>query len=248
MFCALAGGRVAAQMSNQQRRSMKSAAFVLRKLGRRLMLAAVLTIGVLGLTAGPAAAATTLDEGKGAFTATSAVNLTVPPPCAFYGNYEAELQFDSATVGNYTGPVTFQTNSTPGEYWGENNFGTFLPVVTSPPGLPTDTECRYEDPVTGAPPSTDAIPGFSGTLVGTNGSQTLNCTFSNGSYQRNGTRGDETGMDITFQGSLSGSPDCTAGSPLTVKTSLMLADGTPRGRACNSPIAPQTCVLDHARF
>lgn len=235
---------------------MKSArTFVLRKLGRRLMLAAVLTIGVLGLTAGPAAAAT-LDQGKGAFVATSAINPTVPPPCAFYGNYEAVLQFDSETVGSYTGPVTFQTNSTPGQYWGENNFGTFLPV--SP--VPTATQCRYEDPP-GTPPTTDAIPVFSGTLTGTNGSQTLNCTFgggptvSNGSYQRNGTRGfntndDQTGMDITFQGSATPAAvlgNCGGETSLTVKTSLMLAD-TPGGSACNSPIAPQTCVLDHARF
>lgn len=227
-----------------------------RKLGRSAMLAAVSTLGALGMTAGPAAAAT-LSNGSGTFTATSAINPTAPPPCASYGNYQASLVFQAATVGTYTGSVTFQTNSTPDTYWGENAPGTYLnPLSEGGSGQlatnPFDTRCRPDNPV----PTTDAIPQFSGRLSGTNGAQTLNCTYTaaTGTYKRGGNRpgpdgivgtpDDEVGLDITF----TGTTNCPGGdTSLTVTTSIALAP-TPGGTACNSPIAPQSCVLGPARF
>lgn len=152
------------------------------------------------------------------------------------------LHFAAGTVGTYTGPVTFRANSTPGQFWGEFVDGTHPPVTNSP----TTTNCA------GAPAD---ISGFSGTLTGTNGSQTLNCTFVSGTYLRNGNRDpnhtptnpddDEIGLDITYQGStqiplLLG--NCGGETSITVKTSIVLAP-TPGGTACNSPIAPQTCLL-----
>lgn len=214
-----------------------TATSVTRPLRRRsLVLAAATALGVSGIATAPALAATTLSAGTGAFTATSAINPTVPPPCASYGNYEATLEFPSATFGNYSGPLTVNVKSTPGQYWGENPDGTYLPVVSDP----LDTECKQD-----APP--EAIPGFSGTVIGTNGSQTVACELSAGTHRRNGTRSGEEGLDLTFTfNQVSG--DCDgATTPVTVKTSIVLAP-TPWGTACVSPIAPPSCELGPARF
>lgn len=213
-----------------------------RKRSTRLALAVALAVGALGVFAGPAAAATTLSKGNGAFTATTTINpFAANGPCASYSNYQATLVFTVPpdTFGNYSGTLVANVRSTPGQWWGEFVDGTHPPVTSDP----LSTDCG------GAPA---AISGFSGTITGTNGSQTVNCSVSGttpdgGTYYRNGTRTDEEGLDITFTFNAVSGQCASATAPVTIKTSIVLAP-TPWDTACNSPIAPQTCALGPARF
>ncbi len=224
---------------------------VRRKLGRGLMLAAVSILGALGVTAGPAVAAT-LSHGDGGFTATTAINpLAVHGPCATYSNYQATVNFPvsasqpttppSDQFGSYSGTLTANVKSAPGDFWGEFADGTHSPTVQNP----SSTDCA------GTP---SAIKHFTGTLVG---GTSVNCSVSGptadlGTYLRGGTRTNYEGLDITFtftsaSGSCAGvvvSPT----APLTIKTSIVPSNVIPWGTECDSPIAPQSCVLGPASF
>lgn len=221
------------------------------KLGRRWLLAAISTLGALGLIAGTAAATTTpLTNVNGYFDATAEVQ-TKGPPCAAYSDYSVTLNSTSAMIGTYTGPVTFTASSTPGLYWGENPAGTFLPLTPDK----TKVKCKWGNGIPPYPP-TDPISGFTGTLTGTNSSgQTLNCVFTGtdpaklATYQRGGNRPNEEGLDIVFNGILTGGLACggLVNEPFQVRTSIVLAN-TPGGTACNSLYAPTHCDLGPARF
>lgn len=188
---------------------------------------AVAIAGATALLVAPAQpvfAATTLDEGNGAFVATTALDPTIP--CAIYSNYEVTMAFDSATdpFGSFSGPYDVTAKSTVPAAWGEFADGTYQNIdCTNGPGY--------------------AVPGFAGEVVGSGGT----CVLTDGTYSRNGTRPGWEGMDIVYEFATVTGPGCPAG-PLTIKTTITDTLGNPWGSDCNSPIAPQTCRLGPAGF
>lgn len=213
-----------------------------RKLRRCLMLAAASTFGLLGVTGASAAASTTLSHGHGAFTATTVLE---PPDCSIYSAYQATLRFPVPpdAFGTFSGGkvnVTVHSGAQPAA-WGEFADGTH----------PNDP-LHCSDPV--AP-----VPNFSGVATGTSRSnQVLACNLGDptvppsGTYLRDGNRLGEEGLDITY--TFNSVSDAIPGgclgetAPVTIKTSIALSNTVPWGTKCDSPFAPQTCVLGPARF
>jgi len=208
-------------------------------LSTRLALTAALTVGLLAASIAPASAAPPYDDGTGAFEAAAVVN---PPPeeCATYRLYNAELAFPdgaTATVSSSRDPssTSFQ--------WGEFADGTYGPSTSAT----TPTASCTEGP--GA-----RITGFTGTL--TDG--TSACVLSGGEYQRGnlGTTKPELNVQYTF--STATGPTCTASAPVTIEATIPSVDlPTPVTigpftfdyvSSCNSPIAPQSCVLGPANY
>lgn len=206
-----------------------------RKVSTRLALVAALTMGLLAVSVSPALA-TTYSDGNGDFVAVSHLN---PPPqqCATYSLYNASLVVGGNSkvvkVSSSTNPLssTFQ--------WGEFFDGTYKPQ-TSATGF---TSCKK--PADG-PGATEG--GFTGTLVGAG----VNCNLGTGTYQRGalGTVNPELNIKFVFN-SVSGS--CTGiSTPVTIRTTIPSVDDPtdpdPAGyiSLCNSPIAPQSCVLGPA--
>jgi hypothetical protein len=195
-------------------------------LSTRLVLAAALAAGLLATSVASAAAGTTYDDGDGAFEAVTVLN-TPPKECAKYGAYNAELMF----AGN---GIAATVSSGARGFWGEFADGTHLDNV----------DC--------ADAPGQAITGFTGTLRGLG----VNCTLSNGSYRRGhtGLVKPELNVEYAFKKT---SGTCPA-APVTIKATIPSVDlPTPITvgpfsfdylSACNSPIAPQSCVLDKANF
>lgn len=191
------------------------------RLRRRLVLAAALTVGLLAVGVSSAAANPPFNNGSGFFTAVSVLD---PPPnvCAQYQAYNAQLVFP--------GPIAARVSSGARPAWGENPDGTHLDKVgcNDAPGQQIDQ--------------------FTGTLTGAG----LNCTLGSGMYKRGalGTVFPELNIQFVFN-SVSGT--CTGiTAPVTLKTTIVhVADPTDPGgyiSLCNSPIAPQSCVLGPASF
>lgn len=195
------------------------------KYGRMLILAAATTLGLLGVTVGPAAAVP-FGQADGSFRAGTAMQ--VSSTCAAYGNYTVRVTDTTGQVGSYNGPVVFQANSTSGQYWGSDPAGTHPPVVTDP----LSVSCT--GPI-------GAITGFSGTLTGTNNQgQVLNCTWT-GTFMRSGT----SHLDITYQSSTGGlSGACFGATSVTVSTTIVdSVNNDPDKSACDTERVPHTCLL-----
>lgn len=205
----------------------------------RLALAAALAVGLMAASA-TSASATTYQDGDGAFQAVAVVN-TPPEECATYRLYNAELVFPDdrivATVSSDRDP------NSPDFAWGEFATGTFQSSDTAPEGI---AHCTTGP---GAP-----IGGFTGTLTYTG----VHCTLSNGTYQRGhtGLVKPELNVEYVFQTKSDGCPSVT--TPVTIKATIPSVDlpvpitvgpfSFDYLSACNSPIAPQTCVLDKGNF
>lgn len=204
-----------------------------RKRSTRLALTVALAFGVLAASAASASAATEYKNGNGAFTAVSVVN---PPPqeCATYRAYNAALVLTDTTVP-VTATVSSDPNPTsPNFAWGEFATGTFQ-----------STSCA------GSPG--EPIGGFTGTLTGG-----ANCTLSDGTYRRGGSLGGpKPELSVQYEFSTATGPACSVSTPVTIKATIPSVDlpapivvGPFRFdylSACNSPIAPQSCVLGPAQ-
>lgn len=196
------------------------------QLSMRLALTAALVVGLLAASATSAIAAPPYNNGNGAFTAAAVLN---PPPveCARYQAYNAQLAFG----GGATATVTSGARAA----WGEFADGTHLDAAA----------CKD---------AVQSINGFSGTL--TDGTSV--CTLGGGTYQRGNLGTTKPELNVQYVFSTATGPTCTATTPVTIKASIPSVDlPTPIEfgpfvfdylSACNSPIAPQSCVLGPATF
>jgi len=228
-----------------------------RKPTTRLALVAAATMGLLAASVASAIAAPT-DPPDGAFNAAAHVNVPVPPTfppqppeeCATYSLYNAALVFrkppNDPEAGALTGErFTARSNSDPqsGNFqWGENGNGTFNPQTILQPSTPCNNGPGAEED------------GFRGTFTKKNGDE---CTLSGGSYAR-------TDINITYsfkRATPEGTGTCPAASdlePFVVNTELLTLQefnppleigpfGLTYLAACNSIIAPTSCVLTKSR-
>lgn len=187
----------------------------------RIALIASLAVGLLAMSA-TSALASDYADGSGGSTAVSVLDQP-PIVCAQYSLYNADLTFASSRL---TAHVSSGTRAA----WGEEPNGTHLDA----------SACS------GA--AGQQINGFTGTLVG----GSVNCTLGNGTYQRGalGTHFPELNIKFTFSTT---SGTCTGiTTPVTLRTTIAYGpDPTdPSGyiAMCNSPIAPQSCVLKSAQY
>ncbi len=207
------------------------------KVASKPVLIAALAAGLLGTSVASAGAATTPYRiGTGSFQAVSHLN---PPPqtCATYSNYHAQLSYSDGPNPPTTVTLSSDPNPLSLNYqWGEFSDGTHHPQ-TSATG---STSC------TDSPGQPEA--GFTGTLTNSAGT----CTLGSGTYQRGGAlAGKFPALDIQFVfNTVAGTCGITA--PVTFNTTIVhTTDPTdPTGyiSACDSPIAPQSCVLGNADF
>lgn len=231
---------------------------------RGVWLALMVTVALLGGNPTSSSAhvqtapsGTVFNNGHGEFNATSAPNAQ---GCADYSNYSATLAFNhsspvvTATVRSSTDPTH------PDFIWGEYADGTY-----NQPG--PNVICPGKDSPHGNPPPSgatgrggDAITGFTGTLVSSTGS--INCTLTEGTYTR-GHLGDyiedpspapynHPELNIAFVFDSASGTNCPSTLPVVLKTTIVHVDIVPADpnlgpytTSCNSPIAPQTCQLDH---
>ncbi len=211
-----------------------------RKPTLRLALIAVLTTVMLAASVATTLAAPT-DPPDGSFHAAAHLN---PPPqeCATYSLYNAHLAFRTGGVPNGD---TFTTHSDPSPLsstfqWGENGAGTFNPQ--SP--LTASTPC------TTGPGASEK--GFTGTLTLTGPARV--CTLQGGSYKRTDTQVEYDFTSVTG----TGCPAASVASPFKVNAEVLVLASfnpplvIPPGieiydlTACNSVIAPTSCVLTKA--
>lgn len=226
-----------------------------RKLHMRLAFVGASVVSVLAVSA-TSALAVEYDNGNGSFHAAAHINLPPPPlgqPCATYSLYNAHLTFPGGTT------VTASSDPKPTSsnfQWGEFGDGTHHPQ-TSATGT---TAC------TDNPGQVEA--GFTGTL--TNTSPAGVCTLSGGTYKRGGQPAPPTPIPTTppyykpelnveynFTGVATVAGTCPAG-PVNVEATIPSVDLPPPGidigpfihldslSACNSSIAPTSCVLGPA--
>jgi len=212
----------------------------------RYALIAAVTMGLLGASVSSALAAS---GGTGAFNARANINVPPPPfgdPCATYSNHNAQLAFPDDKS-------TFTASSDPNPtsdlfQWGEFADGTHHPQTsaagtTSATGS-TTTSCSD------APGQEEQ--GFTGTLTRTSDV----CNLTGGSYKR-------IELTVTYSfptTGMSGASCPTSALTVTatipsVKLPVPIAfppDGSgiviDYLSACNSPIAPTSCVLEKGSY
>lgn len=226
--------------------------------GRGLMLAAISTLGVLGLFVGSAAAAVPnpLNTGTGGWTAVATADFVPGPispstnPCALYTGYDAELAFSGETLAA-------QIHSDAGVKWGEDGSGTHPSSATFP-------DCKS---AVGPVPSSTPTAGqsFSGVLTGVSGGAPVACQLSAGKYQRGSLSGSpfgsapvELNVQFTFSVVTTVSGSCPT-APFVINATI---PGSPTGpttqtatglipifgqqnyvAACTGLIAPASCAL-----
>ncbi len=218
-----------------------------RKLQPRTTLAFVVALaaGLLAVSA-TSALAVEYDNGNGSFTVTAHLN---PPPqqCATYSLYNAALTFPGGT----TATVSSDPIPTNNDFqWGEFADGTHLPQ-TSATGTTSckDTPGQLEQ-------------GFTGTLTTTSGV----CRLSGGTYQRGGqptgAAATKAELNVEYNFPTQGPAPCPV-APVTLEATIPSVNSPfpiniPPGpnpptifsfdylSACDSPIAPTSCVLGPA--
>lgn len=217
--------------------------------GRAGIVAAGAVALALSVGAMPASAASTLNDGNGAFTAAAAptyepfLGAGASEPCSVYTAYNANMTFTNRTVGSYTGPINVDVVSGPGVSWSENPQGTWIDASLAPgaadcPSLNTK--------------NTQTISGFSFVLTGANASGgTLACRGT-ATYQRgfsSGTAGNNEQLNVKYVLTPPVGASCGGETAITINATIpsvtdrtdMLPFGDPS--ACASPIAPPACVL-----
>lgn len=221
-----------------------------RKLVVSLAVAVASAAGLMTMNVALAGAATSTQptsDGNGQYTAITAPDffpaLPHPPfasnPCALYTRYQATLTFTGTmydTVGTYRGPIQFSIVSNATTAWGEGPAGTFGNVT-----LPALPDCPPDDAA--APAKVKVITGFTASLAGTNGSQTLSCAAQAGwTYQRGnlGTLNQE--LNVQFKGTCNGNAVAINASIPSVPP----RDPNYVASACDSLIAPSSCVYGEA--
>jgi hypothetical protein len=240
---------------------------------RNLIVAGAVMMVALSMNLAPASAnhrnhvivPTDYKQGHGSFVATSNPQPpTVKDFCADYREYTAELAFDHSPVAGATATVTSAHN--PLKVWGEFTDGTYANTT----GALANVPCPGRDLANGQGKGGAPIDGFIGTLTTSTGAV---CELgdrndaSRGNYRRGHMGNDspslahplnpELNIQFTFTKVtyVSGPGTCPAASssaPFVLKTTIVHVHPDPldpsRGSyvtACNSPIAPQTCELDH---
>jgi hypothetical protein len=205
----------------------------------RLALIAALTMALLAVSVTSTLAAT---GGTGSFHAVTTLN-PPPQPCSTYRLYNSHLTFsDGSTVTASSDPNPLSSNF----QWGEFADGTHHPQ-TSATG---STACTDQ---AGQPEA-----GFSGTLTRAAGV----CKLSGGSYKRGASASATPALDVEYDFPTAGMTAVASGAcPSTALTITATIPSVPLPTpitvgpfgfdyvsACDSPIAPTSCVLANGKY
>lgn len=212
-----------------------------QKLHMRLAFVVALLVGLLAASATPALASDS--GGAGSFHAAAHINLPPPPlgqPCATYSLYNVHLTF---TQNKSTFTASSDPNPLNSDFqWGEFGDGTHHPQ-TNAAGTTSCTDTAGQSEV-----------GFTGTLT-VPGTPPSVCTLSGGSYKRT-----DINVEYDFTGVTQVSGTGCPAAPLAVKANIQVLYTfnppliIPPGiqidtlTACNSIIAPTSCVLTNGTY
>ncbi len=207
------------------------------KLHMRLAFGVALAVSLLAVSATSALASDS--GGTGSFHAAAHLN---PPPevCATYSLYNVHLTFtqNKSTFTASSDPTPLNSDF----QWGENGSGTYNPQTSAGPEAPCIT----------GPGAMER--GFTGTLT-IPGPPSSVCTLSGGSYKRT-----DINVEYDFTGVTPVSGTGCPAAPLAVKANIQVLYTfnppliIPPGiqidnlTACNSIIAPTSCVLTNGTY